>query len=116
MSILLDKQKQFVADIAKLIIYTQSIGYDLTFGDAYRDPRVFGIVGVRKGYGHYKSCHKLRLAVDFNLFIDGIYQQNSDAYKPLGDYWKSLNTNNRWGGDFSIPDGNHFSVTHDGHS
>jgi hypothetical protein len=36
------------------------------------------------------------------------------VYKPLGDYWKTLDPACCWGGDFSKPDGNHFSYTHNG--
>jgi hypothetical protein len=52
--------------------------------------------------------------VDFNLFVAGVYMTNSGAYKPIGEYWKSLNPLNRWGGDFTKPDGNHFSMEHEG--
>jgi len=51
--------------------------------------------------------------VDFNLFINGRYQDKSEAYLPLGEYWESLGGS--WGGRFkSNPDGNHFSLEHNG--
>jgi hypothetical protein len=44
-----------------------------------------------------------------------MYFQSTDAYKPLGDYWKSLDPLNCWGGDFKPKaDGNHFSMTDGG--
>lgn len=46
--------------------------------------------------------HKQRLAIDLNLFRRGEYMTNSEAHKLLGDYWKSLHPDCRWGGD--IPD------------
>ena len=49
--------------IALLILHAEMLGYKLTFGDAYRDPRVT--------YGHKDSLHRKRLAVDLNLFLDG---------------------------------------------
>lgn len=73
------------------------------------------------------SMHLKRLAADFNIFIDG-YLLFSDTTKidrdlmlakKLGDYWVSLNTANRWGGDFdkdgnplnqSFKDGGHFEI------
>jgi hypothetical protein len=45
-----------------------------------------------------------------NLFKHGTYQTASEAYAPLGAYWESLGTDCAWGGRFSKPDGNHFSI------
>lgn len=97
-----EKQSKFVWMIADLIIFAQENGYELTFGDAYRDPRC--------PYGHPKSLHKMRLAVDFNLFKDGKWLKNTEDHKPLGEYWESIG--GTWGGRFS--DGNHYSLEHEG--
>ena len=68
------EQRRFTFMVGLLIKWAYENGYELTFGDAYRDPRVFGRTGDKKGYGRSKSNHKLRLAVDFNLFIDCKFQ------------------------------------------
>ena len=109
-------QKEFTRDIADLIEYaTDVLGYDLTFGDAYRDPRVHGEYGEeRKSYAASKSEHKRRLAVDFNLFINNKYQPTTEAHKALGEFWKGLRSDNVWGGDFTKPDGNHYSRRYPG--
>lgn len=60
------------------------------------------------------SLHYLGLANDLALYIGGVYQTTTEAYKPLGEYWKSLHQDCRWGGDFKKPDGNHFSVEWEG--
>ena len=104
------KQQEFTLMIARLIVFAYEHGCRLTFGDAYRDPRLHGAVGVKQGYGAASSCHKLRLAVDFNLFKDGQYMTASDDYKLLGEYWESIG--GTWGGRFN--DGNHFSLEHEG--
>ena len=104
------KQRQFTLMIGLLIEWAYQNGYELTFGDAYRDPRLHGDVGVKKGYGASKSLHKSRLAVDFNLFKDGAYLSSSEDHKPLGEYWESLGGS--WGGRFQ--DGNHYSLEHEG--
>jgi len=93
-----------------LIEYAYQNGYELTFGDAYRDPRVHGAVGQKKSYSAASSLHKERLAVDFNLFKDGKYLTRSKDYAPPGEYWESLG--GAWGGRFN--DGNHFSPEHGG--
>ena len=106
------KQRRFSLMAAQLILWIYDKGYEATLGDAYRDPRVFGIVGEKKGYGHKKSGHKKRLAIDLNLFIEGVYQTSTEAYKEVGMYWESLSEDARWGGRFN--DGNHFSLEHEG--
>jgi len=108
-----EKQCRFTELVAVLIIWCYEHGFELTFGEAYRTSEQAAI-NVAKGSGISKSLHTVRLAIDLNLFIDGEYQTFSDAYKPLGDYWKTLDPEAVWGGDFSKPDGNHFSLTHNG--
>ena len=104
------KQRLLTRLIAKLIDFAYSQGYELTFGDAYRDPRTNGPMGVKLGYSHASSNHKQRLAVDFNLFKDGKFLTGTEDHRPLGEYWESLG--GAWGGRFN--DGNHYSIEHDG--
>lgn len=104
------KQRRFVRMVADLIVWAYEQGYELTFGDAYRDPRLHGAVGVKLGYGAASSCHKLRLAVDFNLFRDGKFLDSTEAHKPIGEKWESMG--GAWGGRFN--DGNHYSLEHEG--
>lgn len=104
------KQRKFPPMVAKLIEFAYANGYEITFGDAFRDPRLHGPVGVKQGYGHAKSAHKQRLAVDLNLFKDGKYLTSTDDYTLLGEFWESLG--GAWGGRFN--DGNHFSIEHEG--
>jgi D-alanyl-D-alanine carboxypeptidase len=87
--------------------------WGVTWGEAYRTPEQAAL-NAQSGKGIANSLHTKRLAVDINFFIDGIYQTDSAAYQVLGTYWKSLNPLCRWGGDFSKPDGNHFSIEHEG--
>ena len=96
-----EKQSLFVRLTAKLIDFATQQGYELTYGDAWAR------TGHRKGSLHYD-----RLAVDFNLFRDGIWLTATEAHRELGEYWESLHPLARWGGRFS--DGNHYSVEHQG--
>jgi hypothetical protein len=96
--------------IAELILWAYEQGYEVTVGDFYRDHRVHGAMGEKKSYSETFSNHKIRLAGDLNLFIEGIYQTESAAYKPLGLKWESMG--GAWGGRFN--DGNHFSLEHEG--
>lgn len=107
---LLKKQWRFMRMLPDLIAYAHSLGYELTLGDGFRDPRVFGQVGERRGYGHPKSGHKLRLAIDLNLFKDGELLTTTESHRVLGEFWKRQG--GAWGGDFD--DGNHYSLEHQG--
>lgn len=66
------------------------------------------------------SLHYLGLANDLALYISGVYQTDSESYRGLGERWKMLGKDLRWGGDFTDkkgrtkPDGNHFSITYGG--
>lgn len=106
------KQRLFARNVARLLDKAHELGFEVTLGDAFRDPRAFGEIGTRVAYGHPKSAHKLRLAIDLNLFKDGKFLQSSEDHEPLGEWWESLHPENRWGGRFQ--DGNHYSMIHDG--
>lgn len=104
------KQRLFTRMIADLILFAYENGYELTVGDAYRDPRVFGKVGERRSYSSANSLHKSRLAIDLNLFKDGEFLTRTEDHQPLGEYWESIG--GTWGGRFE--DGNHYSLEHNG--
>lgn len=120
-----EKQMLFAHMISQLLTWiydeTQHPGtqYAVTFGDAYRDPRVFGEMGRKEtgSYGRKYSNHKVRLAIDLNLFTRNgtgawIYCRETDDHKPVGLYWESLSPWCAWGGHFN--DGNHYSFEHRG--
>ncbi len=100
---LLEKQFKFTFAISHLIQFAFKNGYLLTHGDAFRDPRV--------KYGHRNSTHRMRLAQDFNLFIDGEYIQDSKniAWVVLHKEWTHLG-----GSPMIKKDANHFSFEHNG--
>lgn len=98
------KQSKFAHMVALLILQAEQLGYQVTFGDCYRDKRC--------KYGSSKSLHAMRLAVDLNLFLDGNYLKSTKAHQPLGEYWESIG--GTWGGRFKKPDGNHYSLQHKG--
>jgi len=110
-----ENQQEFALDIAYLVMHINAAGYACTYGDAYRSPRAFGGMGEKGPYGRNKSAHKQRLAVDLNLFKDGVYLEDTADHRPFGEYWKALRPINRWGGDFldsrgrPTKDGNHYS-------
>lgn len=107
MSLMLGQlQRKFARLLPRLIDKAHELGFEVTIGDAYRDPRVFGKMGERLGYGESNSCHKLRLAIDLNLFRNGKFCKSTEDHRALGEWWESQGGS--WGGRFQ--DGNHYSL------
>lgn len=79
------KQRRFALLVSRLIDHAYYMGYEVSLGDAYRDPRLHGAHGDKQGYGAARSCHKLRLAIDLNLFRDGKLLADTEGHRPLGE-------------------------------
>ena len=108
-----EKQRKFSRLVGQFIGWCYANGYEMTLGEAYRTPEQAAL-NAKSGAGIANSLHTKRLALDFTLFPSGVYQTESAAYKIAGEYWKTLDPDARWGGDFSKPDGNHISLQHEG--
>lgn len=104
-----DKQREFPLMLAALITWAYENGYELTLGEAYRTPEQAAI-NAAKGIGIVDSAHTRRLAIDLNLFKDGVYLTKTEEYTEIGEKWEELGGS--WGGRFN--DGNHFSLAHNG--
>jgi len=125
-----EKQELFAQLLPRLIDRAHIFGFQVRMGDLYRDPRYHGDVGEhgalwitdmlsalgigapREMYGYHKSCHKLKLAVDLNLFFNGEFLQKTSDHEELGEWWEQQHELCRWGGRFN--DGNHYSLEHNG--
>ena len=103
-----DKQKEFAHHASLLISYIFSQGYSCTFGETFRTPEQ-AMIYAKNGKGILNSLHCKRLAIDLNLFSpEGKYLTDSALYEKFGTWWEILHPENRWGGRFPKPDGNHF--------
>jgi len=92
-----EKQSKFVRLLASLIMYADENGYELTLPDCRKK--------------HMKnSLHYIGLAIDLNLFKDGVYLNKTEDHLPLGERWEFIG--GTWGGRFG--DGNHYSLEHGG--
>lgn len=107
------KQSRFARSVPLLLQYMTALGYEFTLGEALRT-QAQATANAASGAGISNSLHLDRLAIDINLFKDGIYLAESEAHRPFGTFWKSLGPDFFWGGDFSKPDGNHYSIGHGG--
>lgn len=109
-----DKQVLFARLVALLILEAYQRGYEVTFGEAYRSPEEAARL-AKAGKGIVKSLHTQRLAIDLNLFKDGVYLSSTESHRPLGEWWETLSTDDYeccWGGRFN--DGGHYSIGHNG--
>lgn len=96
-----EKQSLFARKIAVLKLLAYEMGYELTEGDYYRDPRV--------PYGHKKSLHRFRLAADLNLFKNGKWLNDGTGHDELHDIWDKIGGAPRIENDL-----NHYSFAHYG--
>lgn len=98
-----DKRKKFTRLLAQLITWIISQGHEVELGQD----------GLKHMAG---SLHYEGLASDLLLFKNGVWLTDTADYKFAGDYWKTLDVDCRWGGEFTKPDGDHFSITFGGKS
>ena len=106
-----EKQRAFVRAVGAFLEATKSLPRSVEF--------TFGDVSARDGH-RPESCHYIHLAMDLNLFINGVYittyEQAPDIWDALGRLWKETHPLARWGGDFRggphDPDLDHFSFEH----
>ena len=109
------RQEIFTKALALLLQFAQIKGFDIRMGDVARSKE------EAERLGFAGSLHCSRLAADLNLFKDGKYLRKTEDHEQLGKFWESLSGNYegaelvfRWGGSFSKPDGNHYSIEYQG--
>jgi hypothetical protein len=110
-------QEEFAQSVARLIQKASQLGYGVTFGEAYRTPEQAALNAKKldasgKPVGISNSLHTERLAIDLNLFKDGVYIVDERGHRELGAWWETLGPMYRWGGRFRDP--NHYSLSPDG--
>jgi len=114
-----EKQEIFARTLGIFLNWMAEQNYHWTMGDCWRstDELLCPHCGTGVSYqellkynGRSKtlnSKHNMRLAQDIILFTNDGKMAQPEAYKPLGEKWKSLG--GRWGGDFQdFPDWGHF--------
>ncbi len=96
------QQEKFAMMVADLLNKANELGYSVRLGHTLRceDCKT----------GKKNSLHKKKLAIDLNLFKDGVYLTKTEDHQRLGEYWESIGGS--WGGRFN--DGNHYSLSYGG--
>lgn len=125
---LLQLQWRFTRLLAQLMSFVhQQQGWELSLAEGRvtraRKVSVDGRVVIAEDRVHMAnppSLHYDGLAQDLNLYVNGVYIQDGKhpAWLEIGTYWKSLDDDCAWGGDFggyhSGKDSNHFSLRYGG--
>jgi len=105
------KQERFVRMLPGLLIFAQALakreGFGIRAGDLFRAPELHGEMGVKLGYGHKNSCHKLKLAIDLNFVKNG--KIILEGHEELHNFWDSVG-----GAQRILHDLNHYSLEHNG--
>lgn len=106
-----ETQQQFAQYVAMLLMYIVEEGYACTLGEAYRPQEMQQLYYDQGKTQTLDSMHTRRLAIDLNLFKDGVYLTDSADYAFLGEFWCSLHPCCEWGGNWTtLSDGNHFEL------
>lgn len=105
------KQERFSLLLAQFIVEVYKRGYTVRMGEVLRTPEQAAL-NAKAGKGISNSLHLLKLAADLNIFYGGLWLSDTKELTALGVLWESMG--GTWGGRFSKPDGNHFSLEHNG--
>jgi len=103
----------FSINVARLLLFAKDRGYECALGEVVRDP-IVAKANEKAGKGIANSLHLVGLAVDIHLYRESLYLAHTADHAELGVFWKSLDSGNRWGGDFKRADGNHYSYSWEG--
>ena len=100
------EQAQFLLDACLLIQYATRLGFTVTGGELYR-PQAMQVIYYNTGRSKtLDSQHKDKLAIDLNFIREGQYingiepSKAEEILRPLGIFWETLGSYNRWGGNF----------------
>ena len=111
------KQEVFSRLMCQLVTHMHEQGYEVRMGEVWRS-KAAAEDNARRGVGIVNSCHRLKIALDINLFLDGDYLTTTEDHRVFGEFWEGLGAahgvNTCWGGRFKRRDGNHYSIEHNG--
>src|SRR3990172_5197278 len=105
---------RFTECLALLVQEATRLGYEIAFAEG-----MDRVTQKDTTTDHMpNSLHEIGLAQDVDLYKAGIYLRDTADHAVLGQFWKDLGVSRglplTWGGDFSRPDGNHYSLKWNG--
>ena len=114
------KQERFTLDVSRLVVRLAEMGVRARYREVLRTPEQ-AQRNADKGLGISNSLHIDGLAADLYLSVrDEPLAETPAAYAVMGELWKSMGVDHRWGGDFRDrrgrpkPDIYHVSIAHGG--
>ncbi len=108
-----DKQVEFTRTMAYFQVWCVENGFQIIEAESFR-PRWVAEEYARQGKGIVNSTHTKKLARDIFLYQNNTITWNPEDYRDMGEKWKSMHPQARWGGDFKNRDAVHFSFEHNG--
>lgn len=103
------EQAAFLKDVILLLQKADKLGFVVTGGELFRTPEQQQIYVKTGRSTTMNSNHLRRCAIDLNIFLNDTLVYDVEILRPLGEYWKSLNPKNDWGGFWkSFKDVPHF--------
>lgn len=106
MSDLVREQSVFLLHVCELVKKAGELGFSASAGELYRTPEQQAL-HVKNGRSTtMASQHLKRLAIDLNFFRDApdgrpLLIGDVETLRPIGQFWESLDTANRWGGNWT---------------
>lgn len=109
-----EKQRLFMRLLGEFLVWIYAQPGLAVAGGQLQRTQAEADANAASGAGIVHSLHIKCLAIDLMLFVNGIYKTNTSDYLAIGEKWESMHELCRWGGRFSHPDGDHFSIEHEG--
>lgn len=110
---LMARQKRFSWMLMELLQWAYANGYEIRGGDWWRSTDTLACPNCKMAFSYQDLLffnkrskvkygdHNDRCATDLLLSING--QESAPAeYRPLGEYWESLDPNAEWGGRYGV--------------
>ncbi len=104
-----EKQERFSLEVSRLVVRLAEMGIRARYREVLRTPEQAKRVGISN------SLHIDGLAADLYLSSSGVMlPETRAAYAVMGELWKSMGADHRWGGDWAKADIYHVSIEHAG--
>jgi len=103
-----DEQFEFAQDVTRLFMFLLMSGVKFTIGEVLRTKEQQQIYFDTDKSKTLNSKHLEKKAIDLNFWINGELTFKVEDLRFIGEFWGSLNPENKWGGHWKFRDIVHF--------